>query len=292
MYSPLVDEYRHNSPTKVEPVKDYRVNKEKWHRSSSPVHAHEPVYSPFASEYRQNAPTKVEPFKDYRVNEDKWHRSLSPVRAHERVYSPLASDYRQNSPTKVEPFKDYGVNKEKLGKPSSPVHVNRPQKVDDILTKVQNEGSRPKFSPLSSTYWIQNPGQNHKPIGNTGYYDHNRNKDTETKPAMITTDGWSRPNRALWASPPNATLSEPTNDIGTAIEYLKEAARPYSTTSPTSRYIESRTRGLEPTVYAETIDNLEAAKRYRDYKVPVEGGDYAGTIDSEEAKIKYGGSRV
>lgn len=229
----------------------------------------------------------------------------------EHVQSPrVTNDYRYGSPPK-----DYGTtNKRYWGKPASPVR-ERPQKVEEFITEVQTEVFRPtRTSPLSTTNWRQAPKSHH---GNTGYGEHNndfsnreRNKPINdayrrdeilAEPGMVTTGGWARPNRAAWAaSTPShdTSLTNPTNDIGSAVEYLKEVAtKPSSHGSsfvPQPRF--SVTVPRRDTNYSDTIDSREAARRYASFNLgsrPFSTGDtHTGTIDSREALRRYNGAIV
>ncbi|KAL7204781.1 hypothetical protein ACSBR2_017817 [Camellia fascicularis] len=314
-----VDQYGYSSPTKVEPVKDYGVTNDKWRRPSSPVH-----------EYGYHSPTKIEPTKDYGVANNKWQRHSSPV--HEYGYS---------SPTKVEPGKDYGVTNDKWRRPSSPVHEygynspkkvepmdyrvtndnwhrpsspvqDRPQKVEEFITSIQTEVGRPTRSGLlRAPNWCNNtPNSKIGQVGNIGYDDYTNYNDNDdwnkpnvntirdeslADPFIANRDARERPSRnGTW-------LSGPTNDIGKAVEILKEAVKPLSVTGTAQPTPTPQPRMTVPVstipksdTYTETIDSREAERRYRKLDQssrPFQKEEnYTGTINSREAALKYKGA--
>lgn len=75
-----------------------------------------------------------------------------------------------------------------------------PHKVDEFLTKVQNEASRPpRFTPVSSTDWRQPPQPTTYNNSANGYGDYGSNKEGGRKPVGGTIrndnyDGYSSPN--------------------------------------------------------------------------------------------------
>jgi len=189
----------------------------------------------------------------------------------------------------------------------------RPQKVEEFITKVQIEASRPKErAPWDASYRRPTP----KPTGydgytdgydersgfsnkdllkpggnahrNENYDDYYRKQGSNMEPTMNTSGGWARPSHSTWAAPPSAPLSGATNDISAAVGLLREAAKPSFSTSPPSRY-------REP-AHANTIDSKEAARRYGNFNYssrPYARDDsYTPTIDSREAARKYSGSAV
>ena len=190
----------------------------------------------------------------------------------------------------------------------------RPQKVEEFITKVQIEASRPKeYAPWDASYQRQTPKSTGydgytdgyderngfsnkdllKPSGNAhrndnNYDDYYRKQGSNMEPTMNTSGGWARPSHSTWAAPPNAPLSGATNDISAAVGLLREVAKPSFSTSPPSRY-------REPT-HANTIDSKEAARRYGNFNYssrPYTRDDsYTSTIDSREAARKYSGSAV
>ncbi|CAL5379812.1 unnamed protein product [Camellia sinensis] len=317
----MVNKYGYNSPTKVEPLNNYGVTNDKWQRPSSPVH-----------EYGYHSPTKIEPIKDYGVTNDKWQRRSSPV--HEYGYS---------SPNKVEPRKDYGVTNDKWRRPSSPVHEygynspkevepmeyrvtndkwhrpsspvqDRPQKVEEFITSIQTEVGRPTRSGLlSAPNWRNNnPNSKIGQVCNIGYDDYTNYNDNDdwnkpnvntirdeslADPFIANRDARERPSRnGTW-------LSGPTNDIGKAVEILREAVKPLSVTGTAQPIPTPQPRMTVPVsttpksdTYTETIDSREAERRYRKLNQssrPFQKEEnYTGTIDSREAARKYKGAIV
>ncbi|KAJ4719583.1 Nodulation-signaling pathway protein isoform 1 [Melia azedarach] len=273
------------------------------------------VHSSFGPEYKHSSHTKVEPLNHHGHVEDMWHKPSSPVPGHpHKVHSPFVTEYKHSSHTKVEPLNHHGHVEDNWHKPSSPVH-DRPHKVDEFLTKVQTEVSQPKKFGPPSPYWRQSPNSTgyhghgttgygdyskdwHKPSGNTirngDHHGHYQNNGSQVEPTLITSGGWARPSRSGWAVPPDASLSRPTNDIGAAVEFLKEVAKPSSvTTSPHTRFTVPITTGQKKDGYGETIDSREASKRYGNFPPSFQSEEpYTKTIDSREAARKYKGAAV
>ncbi|KAA3486397.1 sialidase-like isoform X3 [Gossypium australe] len=269
---PYMAEYKQRAPVRVEVVRDYGEGKlmtrplspGKWRESSSPVRYH--------TEEKWNKPSSP---VQYDVKE-KWNKPSSPVRYRveekwNKPSSPVQYDVEEKWNKPSSPVR-YRVE-EKWNKPSSPVryHVEekwtnrpsspvkeRPQQVVDFISQVQTQASRPnKFGPLSATYWRQTPATTTTTVG--GPWNNQSHGG-----------GWSKGHEA--------NLSQPTNSINTAVEYLKEAVKP-----PAPRY----------DGYPNTIDNREAERKYGGLTVgtpPI--GSYGRTIDSREAARKYGGTAV
>ncbi|KAG8472077.1 hypothetical protein CXB51_036561 [Gossypium anomalum] len=269
---PYMAEYKQRAPVRVEVVRDYGEGKlmtrplspGKWQESSSPVRYH--------TEEKWNKPSSP---GQYDVKE-KWNKPSSPVRYRveekwNKPSSPVQYDVEEKWNKPSSPVR-YRVE-EKWNKPSSPVRyrveekwTNRPsspvkehpQQVADFISKVQTQASRPnKFGPLSATYWRQTPATTTTTVG--GPWNNQSHGG-----------GWSKGHEA--------NLSQPTNNINTAVEYLKEAVKP-----PAPRY----------DGYPNTIDSREAERKYGGLAVgtpPI--GSYGRTIDSREAARKYGGTAV
>ncbi|CAK9143094.1 unnamed protein product [Ilex paraguariensis] len=300
------------------------------------------VQVPVVTEYKYISPTEVESFKNYRVENDRWQWPKStpvvqdrPQKVEVHVQTPAPTEYTYSSPTKVEPFKEYRVNNNnKL--------LGRPQKVEEFVTKIQTDVSQPTRPDSSPTYWRDTPnsiGYN----GNAGYGGYknfnNREKpddyycsrnDTFTDPNLNNRDGQDRPDSKGWAmQPPSPPLSKPTNDIGTAVEFLKGAITtltqprfgiPVSAMPKKDPYTE--TIGVEyphpqkavkpatvtftappPSIvpqkepYGDIIDSREATRRYGNSNnssaMPYKREEsYTGVIDSREAVKRYGGTYV
>lgn len=212
----------------------------------------------------------------------------------EQVRKPEGTRYGNISPRKVAPLKEYGVMNNGW---STPVSPDRPHRVEEFINQVQTDASQPSRSGLvSHTHWRQkfNPHGN----GHGSIFGHGKNGDQlhhggrtemmvtseyKEEPALITEGGWARPNRAAWSAP--VPLTKPTNDIGTAVEFLKEAATtvptqrrftiptpmvPRMEVIPPNRDNHRRYGGLGPqvgnttdTYSSSAMDSREAARRYR-----------------------------
>ncbi|KAL7234936.1 hypothetical protein ACSBR1_018413 [Camellia fascicularis] len=314
----------YSSPPKAEPLKDYEVPDEKWRWPSNPVYDRPQVGLNYSS------PTKVEPLKDYEVTDDKWRRPSNPVRDGPQV---MATEYVYNSPTKVEPRNNYGVTNDKWQRPSGPVQeygydsptkvkpvkdygvtnnpiLDRSQKVEEFDTRAQPEASRPTRPGLQiATNW-RNNNNTPKSMGQGGYadYTNNNNNNDWNKPSGNTIRDESlagpfianRDEREKLGR--NGTpLSEPTNDIGKAVEILKEAAkaRPVPASAPAApqpRMTVLASKVPKSDTYKETIDSREAQRRYGKPNQPSRpfqaGETYTGTIDSIEAARKFNGVRI
>ena len=257
------------------------------------------VEVPFVTGYKQSTPVKVEVvLMDNGDVESKWNRPSSPEKWH-----------RSSSPVRYHA-------EEKWNRPSSPVH-ELPQQVEEFITKIQTEACRPnKFSPLSATYWRQTPNPNsyhvntgygdqsdlsnkegQKPSGNTfknENYDGPYKRDNYLEPTMTTSGAWAKPSHGAWSTGQGANLSQPTNDINTAMEYLKEAVKPSSgITPPPSRNTIPASTVAKKDTYPETIDSREAQRRYDNLNLAShQMGNYTRTIDSRVAARKYGGTTV
>ncbi|XP_043708031.1 uncharacterized protein LOC122657399 [Telopea speciosissima] len=179
----------------------------------------------------------------------------------EQVHAPLVTRYKDSSPTRMGPTKDYGTIKKEWSSPVNPSY-ERPPIVDEFIGKVQTEASRPtRMGPLNGAYWRRTPNP---PChdGTNGYCD--RTQD----PTVITTGGWTRPSRVGWATPPSydSPLGKPTNDIGTAVEYIKEATKPsYDktfTTEPRFTVPSPAVPRVNFSPPTPAIDSKEAARRY------------------------------
>nr|DAD33424.1 TPA_asm: hypothetical protein HUJ06_012275 [Nelumbo nucifera] len=178
-----------------------------------------------------------------------------------KVYTRPVVEYRCNSPTKMRPTKNYEVVNNGWGNYRSPSH-DRPPEVENFFRRVQTEVSQPnKVNLVSSKNWhqTQKPNDHYGTSGYGGYGDNRANQwnkpsgntiqqpqfdgsygrserlpDTERNPAMITSSGWNRPSHSGWATSPsyNGPLTRVTNDIGTAIDYLRETRSPFRYTHP------------------------------------------------------------
>ncbi|KAA8536942.1 hypothetical protein F0562_029420 [Nyssa sinensis] len=200
----------------------------------------------------------------------------------EYVQAPaVVADYKFGSPTK-----DYGVvNSTKWRRPSSPVY-DHPQKVEQFMTTtVQTQVSRPARTGFSSTTnWRNAPtstayGQGYgeydwsKPSGNVirddSYGDYYRRNDQIIKePTLITKDGWERQSAKGWAAQPShdTPLSKPTNNVGEAVNLLKEAAQSLSVSgaaaTPQTQF------GLPVSAVPKpVVGSVDAARRYGNFNL-------------------------
>ncbi|KAM7278229.1 hypothetical protein ACFE04_005363 [Oxalis oulophora] len=262
------------------PVKNFGATEDKWRRPSSPGKTYGPI-----EEKRWTSPSG--PVKDYENAKEKWRRAGSPVKSYGD------SEGKQRiSPSG--PMKDYGyTDDDKWHRPSD--HQRQPKEVEEFITNVQTEASRPnKFVPMRARNWQQTPNNNgYDQSYNNGYYPKNQDEPRD----IVTSGGWVRPTRTTWSAPPtNGSLSSPTNSIGAAVEMLKEAVQPNSQatyTQPTRYQVPVLSRPNMDGYSSAVIDSREAAKRYGNFSLgsrPVE--NYTNTIDSREATRKYGGLRV
>lgn len=244
-----------SAPVRVEVIRDYgdhHADQGKWNRpSSSPEKWGKP-----------SSPVR------YHADEEKWNRHSSPVRYH--------AEDKWNKPSS--PVR-YRVE-EKWNRPSSPADHERPQQVEEFITKIQTQASQQqqpsKFSPLSPTHWRETP--NFSPPAKTGYGHQGDLSGKEwQKPSVNFLDPTPKPSYGSWSKGQGANLGQPTSDINTAMQYLTEAAKPLP----------------KRNTYSETIDSREAQRRYGGLNVASRPRDkYAGTIDSREAARKYGGATV
>ncbi|CAL5400660.1 unnamed protein product [Camellia sinensis] len=128
----------------------------------------------------------------------------------------------------LEPVKDYRYTDDKWRTPSSTIR-DRPQRVEEIISNVQVEPNRGATRPgfLGTTNWRNQPYSGNS----TGYgeYDNYRRDDSFTEPTLINQDGGERQMFGQKYESKHPSHG-PTNDIGKAVEILKEAAK----TSPVS----------------------------------------------------------
>ncbi|KAE9449647.1 hypothetical protein C3L33_18453, partial [Rhododendron williamsianum] len=256
----VTDYDTYGSQARVEPLKEYGVTNDKRYNPSTTVYDR--------PEYGYNSPSKMEPVRNYGVANDNW-RGSSLNAGQDRP------EYGYNSPSRMEPVRNYGVANDNGRGSSLNAGQDRPQKVEDFVTKVQTEVSRPtRTGLLSPNLWRNPPSSTAQGYGATngygGEYANNNNQ-----------------------------LSGPINEIGKALEILKDTANPSSIATAA---LQSRLPVLASTVapkrdsYTDTINSREAAKRYGNLNLasrPFQTGEsYTGTIDSREAAQRYGGARV
>jgi hypothetical protein len=303
----------HSSPPKVEPMKDYGYKvdqpRKDYGYKAEPVtdygyKAAEPVrnYGYKAAEPVKEYGYKAEPMKDYGYKADRpvkdygykadqpvkayGYKAADPVKDYEYKAAEPRKDYGYKAAEpvkeyghKTEPVKDYNYGGDKWRRPSSPPE-DRPQEVEEFITKVQTEASRPNRFPMNPANRRQIPVANRNNGDYDDYYRRNDAAMEPSQPTMVTTGGRSQPAR-------DGKLGKPTSDIATAMENLKEAATALSVTTGVPYK-----RNSTP----ELIDSREAARRYGNLNVPsrpeTTGETYTTTITSKEAAKKYGGVPV
>ncbi|KAM1749760.1 hypothetical protein ACFX16_010871 [Malus domestica] len=162
------------------------------------------------------------------------------------------------------PVKSYGysADHQQLHRPSSP-EDDYPREVGDFLTKVQTEASRdqranrhqpaPKaaHNDTYGDYSDYNKKTSYKPNGNTirndNHDDYPPKYYSDMGPNTVTNGGHQpRPSRPAWNPPPSrpawtppsreGRLSSATDDIETALRFLKESAMSSSAAATTPQY--------------------------------------------------------
>jgi hypothetical protein len=295
------------------PVKNYGSTNEKWSDPSSPLKNY--VYADDEKSRKPSSPVKKygstgekwsepsSPLKSYGGNDEKWRKPSSPGKNYGSTdqklrrpsspvkgYGPTEEKWRTNP--SLGPAKDYGYADERSHNQD---HYRRPNEVEEFITNVPTEASRPnKFVPMRATNWRSN---NNNSNNNNGY---GANHDNRTDPTLVTSGGWVRPTRTAWSSPPppSGSLSSPTANIGAAVEMIKEAVKSSGPgTQQGPRYsvplFSPRPNTNQMGYSGNVIDSREAAKRYGNLSsVPRPVENYTATIDSTEATRKYGGLRV
>jgi hypothetical protein len=273
------------------------------------------------TDYKYSSQAKVEPLKEYDgVTNDKWPNPSN------QVYD--RPEYGYSSQSKLEPARNYGVTNDNWR--SSPLNASqdRPPKVEDFITKVQTEASRPTRAPLvSATHWRNTPSSTGQGSGGGEYANYNNNNSNSQLSRPITEIGKAveilkdgvKPSSIAKAAPQstgqgygattgyggeyanynnnsNNQLSRPINEIGKTLEMLKDGVKPSSiATAAVQSWSPLAATTIPPKRdgYNETIDSREAAKRYGNLVRPFQTGEnYTGTIDSREAARRYGGAAV
>lgn len=231
----------------------------------------------------------------------------------EEFYSSLGEESQYSYTMEYEPVTYYGRRHDKAKNQHPSLARDRPTEVDKFITDVQMEASK----PMSPTYRRQisntrveddiingchddyNKKIANKPSGYAKQHAKHRNgynsnndeyDDSDDEPRTMTSHtfglaplGWARPSDELPAR--GLSLSGPMNDIGKAIECLKEAANLQSGKSA----LDHRKKDG----YTKTIDSNEAARQYgKLIPLPPVQGAHVATIDSKEAARKYKGTKV
>ncbi|CAN1167968.1 hypothetical protein LINPERPRIM_LOCUS18961 [Linum perenne] len=169
------------------------------------------------------------------------YRSSQTVHHQHHAHSPIPSENKHGHSVQPAIVEHYRVE-QKLHQTSEPIY-NRLQKVAENITKVQNEVSTPKFGAFGASQshhspkhvgfidghhedkeWQRSNGHAHQ---NDRYEDYYQKPAISSEPTMFTNDGgWGRPTQTTWASQPDSNIAGATNNISTAIGYLKEAVKP------------------------------------------------------------------
>ncbi|OMO98924.1 hypothetical protein COLO4_13630 [Corchorus olitorius] len=304
---PLVIGYKHSSPVRVEVKEYYGDGEGKWNRPSSP----EKWRRPSSPEKWHRPSSPAGKWNNKPSSPEKWHRPSSPTGKWNNKPSSPEKWRKPSSPVRYRA-------EEKWVRPSSPVH-DRPHEVEEFITKVQTEASRPnnnRFGPVSATQWRQTPNSHHV---NTGHGDQNNdylsNKEWQ-KPSGNTIrsenydDGWAKPSYgAAWSKPQGDRdrLSKPINDINTAVEYMKEAVKPSGVvtykpshgtwSTPQGGNLGNPTSDINTAVeflkeVVKPSSGITSHQPYR-YSIPVTStgpkrDSYPEIIDSKEAARRYG----
>lgn len=197
----------------------------------------------------------------------------------EEVIAPVATDY------KYRPHEDY-------------VNHDRPEKVEELITKIQTEVNRPPARISGLSTWRQiadsptrngvteytrphSPSQNSikeyreridyigpRPLSHNGITEYGERFEHYGPPSRNGVKEYAE--RVEYIRKNNGPLSQPTSDINAAIEYLKEAASSCSSgaASPRDRFTVPTPVVARRETRAEVIDSNEAARRYGKYMVP------------------------
>lgn len=286
--SPILDR-SHSSQGKVEPVKDYKVIEK---RRDKPLTE--------AADQRYRSPIKVGPPTNYEVINGKHNEPLSPGHGQSFSLPPkgrrvinekpdkpstLVRYHGYKSPTKrADETKIYRPADNQWGKTTNPVHES-PKKVEDILTEVQTEASRPtKPGFLNGRNW-------HNLRGNNGYGGHMNNGNQNLgKPSSDTV----RYEGVVAPHVPHTQLTPmcgPTNDIGEAVDVLKELVK--SAPPPQYNFNYPELKNSITDAYPEIIDSREAQRRYGNPNSSSRPSlNHRETISSTDAARKYGGKPV
>ncbi|XP_058083922.1 uncharacterized protein LOC131231666 isoform X1 [Magnolia sinica] len=149
--------------------------------------------------------------------------------------------------------------------------------------------------PTSGTYDTRASGWG-KP-GGTTLHQTNFN-GSRGRYESATNNGWGKPNHVSWATPTSYEIppTKTTNDVDSAVDYLRESIGPQSITMAPRQGRFSASSPTYPTreTVLETIDSREASRRYGNSTASPQTIQeiYSTTIDSREAARKYSGSFV
>ncbi|KAK9084122.1 hypothetical protein Scep_030593 [Stephania cephalantha] len=187
---------------------------------------------------------------------------------------PQVTTYRTNSPLEVTTYRtnvpmEVGLTKDQYSMPynngsswSASEYNNRPPESITFYGKPSHDASNRKWSkPARDPYFEVANGISHM-VSDGNYQE-----------SHISTDGgWVRPTREGWSKPASQPLAKPTNDIGTAIDLLKDAAGIVSAVTsgqPQRQFALPTITVPKVNTYGPTIDSREAQKKY---------GGFSGTM--------------
>lgn len=171
--------------------------------------------------------------------------------------TPFVTGFKNGFP--VRERQDYGIDKNnRWGNLLSPP-PDRPPIVDEFITKIQTEVSRPRKMGLENrpgrtdagTDGLNRPGNTISPPEANG----------AREPTMSSTGGWPRPSRVGWAAPPSRDRfhSKPTNDISTSFDNSKQA---FDSGEAAWRCGGASASPEVAETYSSVIDSREAARKY------------------------------
>eukprot|EP00262_Sarcandra_glabra_P015950 TRINITY_DN5033_c0_g1_i1.p1 TRINITY_DN5033_c0_g1~~TRINITY_DN5033_c0_g1_i1.p1 ORF type:complete len:325 (+),score=34.29 TRINITY_DN5033_c0_g1_i1:33-977(+) len=196
--------------------------------------------------------------KDYTVSNDGLGRPGGPYQVRTpKIKEYIGSDQTSGFATK-EGVKDYTISNTGLGRPGGPFQDQTPNpKIKENTSSDQTASRNYPWSRASVTTATQQLN-----FGGPLRRDESL-LDSVKAPTVLNKDGWSRPGRLGWRTPiyQESSVSTPTNDIGSAIDYVRESTRFPSVpmTPPQSRF--SASPFTLPT-NAGTIDSKEVAARF------------------------------
>ncbi|WCJ43269.1 hypothetical protein M5689_024024 [Euphorbia peplus] len=148
----------------------------------------------------------------------------------EQILSPYASEMMQ--PPLWSP-EGHGVVEEKWQKHPNSVH-DYPPKVDEFVTRVQTEASRPKFGPMSASTWRQTA----KPSGYGSEFHEYSNSDKKHTSSGYQNDAYDDNNYGKYGNNNNNNgWNKPNStNISTASTFYKEPLSPVATHAPRYRH--------------------------------------------------------
>ncbi|OWM62995.1 hypothetical protein CDL15_Pgr020289 [Punica granatum] len=134
----------------------------------------------------------------------------------------------------------------------------RPTRSDSLASSYQRSSSPSKYGDYGSKESYKPGGY---PVRGENYDAFSNNHNNSVVPTYAS-NGVSRPSHGSWNTSSghhSGQLSNPTNDIGTAVRFLEEASK---TVAPGSRIAETTSKVNS---YVERRESVEPAKRYGSY---------------------------